>query len=256
MFAALLPAITGALGWGSTAASIGGIAGSVLDYASDKSDQRSAEQFSSASAAENRAFQERMSNTSYQRGMSDMKAAGLNPMLAYSQGGASVPGGSQAMFPGNVGAQSMSARSSLQASEAAGLQASTASSVGDATVRRISQEITNMKSTNEQIVALTRNLGETYQNLVKEGYNLTEVGNHLRAMVDKIKVEVPVLVSEAHLNAARTLLAKAESALAQGRTSLVGLDVDAAKSFGNLGREAGQLKPLIEILRLFIGRSN
>lgn len=44
----------------------------------------------------NRSFQERLSNSSYQRAMADMKAAGLNPILAYKQGGASVPSGSVA----------------------------------------------------------------------------------------------------------------------------------------------------------------
>lgn len=40
---------------------------------------------------ENRDWQERMSNSAYQRAMDDMRKAGLNPMLAYQQGGASTP---------------------------------------------------------------------------------------------------------------------------------------------------------------------
>jgi len=40
---------------------------------------------------ENRDWSEKMSNSAYQRAMDDMRKAGLNPMLAYQQGGASTP---------------------------------------------------------------------------------------------------------------------------------------------------------------------
>lgn len=60
-----------------------------------------------ALAKESRDWQEMMANTAYQRAVKDMQAAGINPILAYSQGGAAVPGGATA----SIGAPSSAATS-------------------------------------------------------------------------------------------------------------------------------------------------
>jgi len=52
--------------------------------------------FAQQSADKQMAFQERMSNTAYQRARTDAEAAGYNPIMAFMQGGASSPSGSSA----------------------------------------------------------------------------------------------------------------------------------------------------------------
>ena len=66
--------------------------------------------YNSTEALANREWQEHMSSTAYQRAVEDMKKAGLNPILAFANGGASTPGGSAGTISGaSMGLASSSA---------------------------------------------------------------------------------------------------------------------------------------------------
>lgn len=115
-------------GFDDLASAAGSAVGGIASYFG----QKSANEANKKMSREQMQFQERMSSTAWQRGVADMKKAGINPMLAVSQGGASSPSGA----------------TSVSQSETAGIPAAISSALS---LSKAKAELENTKALNRKI---------------------------------------------------------------------------------------------------------
>lgn len=225
---------------------VSSLAGSALSGAIGRANQEDAQDFN-----------REMYGSRYQMQMEDMRKAGLNPMLSYLQSPSSSPGSPIASVPdfGSTINQSRMADASGVSSVASAQTAASYENMANETVRKTKQEVENLKSVNAQVLQATDNLRQEYQNLVKQGLNLTEVGNQIRKTIDKMDADIKLIGNQTLTEHYRKFLtenqAKTEfemQLLRKAEAEIAGVESRGAQSFGEVGNTVKHLRPFLELL--------
>lgn len=225
---------------GPVGAGIGGALGSAADGILARNDQRAVNDQNVALVRENRAWQEQMSNTSYQRAVKDMEAAGLNPMLAYSQGGASTPPGGTTQVESSVAKGVSSAQQS--ASTVSQLQQVQASQANIEQMRATTDKIkseTVAQSLNSALVAAQ--VQDTVNRAKKTEEEIPGTRGTSQSILDKLDAERYGDNAANSAFAADVRRRKAEAALAT-------LGVSQAKAESNFYEGLGKNAPYVRML--------
>lgn len=180
-------------------------------------------------AREQMAFQERMSGTAYQRVVKDMMSAGLNPMLAYQQGGASTPQGQTATMSNVLGAGINSALQAAQTTaQIENLQANTA--------RTKSETLDNQVALAQQLQLLDKSKYETGSAKSSMQIRAAEAESALEVLREMLDASGGETGFRADVNKR-----KAESKLRQ-------LDLFGAKNEADWQKTIGESGPVVRLL--------